>query len=65
MNTRLRIGYQIKLLAVATLLSTGVTSVMQSYIPEQEIKQILRKVKRLRMRRLECDPEEDEREGMD
>jgi hypothetical protein len=60
MQTKINIGYQLRLLAFATLISTGVTSVVASYVPEQEIKQILRHGKRLRVRRIDCmedDPE--------
>lgn len=54
MQAKLNIGYQVRLLAFAAMLSTGVTSVVANYIPEQEIKQILRHGKRVRVRRIDC-----------
>lgn len=62
MQTKVNIGYPLRLLALATLLSTGVTSVVASYVPEQEIKQILRHGKRVRVRRIECADQADDPE---
>ncbi len=45
-------AYHIKLIAVLALFSSGVTSVISHYVPERQIKEILRKGRR-RVRRME------------
>lgn len=51
--------YPIKLVMILAMLSTGITSVITKYVPEQKIKDIVRK--RRRIRRFEtlspCDEE--------
>lgn len=51
--------YPIKLVMILAMLSTGITSVITRYVPEQKIKDIVRK--RRRIRRFEtlspCDEE--------
>lgn len=55
--------YHVRLMAILIMLATGGTLVVSSFIPERDLKQVLRKGKRMRLRRIDgTDIEEDEEE---